>query len=481
VAPRGRHLIVLGALTALAAALRFATLGLQSLDYDEAYTAGVVIPGSFGHMWSLLPKTESSPPLHYVLEWAWTRPFGLGEVSVRFISALAGTAVVPVVYAAGRRLGSARAGLVAAALVAVNPFLVWYSQEARAYSLLTLLGALSFLAFAAALRDPSPRRLALWAGVCALALWTHYFAVFLVAAEAAWLLWRSPARRRVAIAIAAVAAAGTAVLPLALDQADGRTDWITGQGLPARVAGVISKFLLGEVDPVGNAVLVLAAGALAGLAVWCALRLPDRSGLAVAAGVAAAAVALPLALEPAGLHYLIARNVIAALPVAAVAGGLALSRGPAGTVGAALLCALSLAIVLAGALDHRLQRPDYGGAARALAPVGLGQAVVTPFLGSTPVEYYLPGSAAGQANVDSFTVVQALRRRDAGGPSRDPVPPAPPGFRLASRIDRPSYSLTRYRAPAPTAVSLGAAQAQIPGGPGREPLVLVWPHGSDGR
>lgn len=472
---------MLGALTALAAALRFATLGLQSLEYDEAYTAGVVLPGSFGHMLSLLPKTESSPPLHYLLEWVWTRPFGRSEVSVRFISALAGTAVVPVVYAAARRLGSSRAGLVAAALVAVNPFLLWYSQEARAYGLLTLLGALSFLAFVAALQDPSPRRLALWAGVCALALWTHYFAVFLVAAEAAWLLWCSDARRRVALAVAAVAAAGLAVLPLALDQADGRTDWITGQGLATRVGAVVSKFLLGEVDPVGNAVLALVAAAAAGLALWCALRLRDRSRLAVAAGVAAAGVALPLALEPAGLHYLIARNVIAALPVAAVAAGLALSRERAGIAGAVLLSAFCLALVVAGALDHRLQRPDYGSAARALVPVQPGQAVVTPFFGSTPLEYYLPGSAAGQANVSSFTLVQALRRRDAGGPDRDPVPKPPPGFRLAHTTVRPSYSLTRYVAPVPTAVGVGEAQALVPAGPGREPLVLVWPHGSDGR
>src|SRR5436305_1457266 len=98
VAPRGRHLIALVAITALAAALRFATLGHQSLDFDEAYTAGLVLPGSLGHMLSQLPKTESSPPLFYVLDWIWTRPFGLGEVAVRFLPALAGTALVPVTY-----------------------------------------------------------------------------------------------------------------------------------------------------------------------------------------------------------------------------------------------------------------------------------------------------------------------------------------------------------------------------------------------
>ncbi len=480
---RDRHLQALAALTLLAAGLRFATVGLQSFDYDEAYTVSLALPGSLGHVLSQLPKTESSPPLHYVLAWVWTQAFGLGEAGVRSLSALAGTAVVPVVYAATRRLASARAALIAAALVAVNPFLVWFSQEARPYALLTLLGALSFWAFAAALEDPTPRRLALWAAAAVLVLWTHYFAAFLVAPELLWLLWRSPERRRVALACAAVAAAGAAELPLALDQADGRTDWITSQLLGARVAGVASKFLLGEVDPTSDAALVVVALAAAALAGWGALRAErsERTALMLAAGVAAVAIALPLALEAVGAHYLVAKNVIAALPVLAVAAGIALGVRRWGLAGAIGLCAFSLAIVVAGALDPRLQRPDYGAAARELSPLAPGQVVVTPFHGSVPLELYLRGAVVGPATTTNLTLVQPLRRRDAGGPDRDPTPPAPAGFVLARRVARDTYTLVRYRSRTPVALTPAMAFPLAPGRPGREPFILTWPNGSHVR
>ena len=63
-----------------------------------------------------------------------------------------------------------RAGLIAAALVAFNPLLIWYSQEARAYSLLVLLTAISLLAFAYVRAAPSGRGMAVWAVASGLAL-----------------------------------------------------------------------------------------------------------------------------------------------------------------------------------------------------------------------------------------------------------------------------------------------------------------------
>src|SRR5947209_20619831 len=92
----------------LAAALRFATLGVQSFDFDESFTVGAVLNGSLGHALHTIPLTESSPPLYYVLAWFWAQAFGLSEVGIRSLSALFGTALVPVAYVIGRRLGSTR-------------------------------------------------------------------------------------------------------------------------------------------------------------------------------------------------------------------------------------------------------------------------------------------------------------------------------------------------------------------------------------
>ena len=76
---------------------------------------------------------------HGVLAWLWVQAFGTGEVGLRLFSAVAGVATVPVVYAVGRTLASRRIGLVAAALAATSPYLVFYSQEARSYALFALL------------------------------------------------------------------------------------------------------------------------------------------------------------------------------------------------------------------------------------------------------------------------------------------------------------------------------------------------------
>ncbi|MGH2920112.1 MAG: glycosyltransferase family 39 protein, partial [Solirubrobacteraceae bacterium] len=169
------------------AALRFATLDAQSLWYDEAVTAQL-LHLDVGTMLDAIGDSESTPPLYYVLAWLWTQLAGTGEAGLRSLSALLGSATIPVVWALGRRLGGDRAALVAAALAAANPLLIWFSQEARAYALLALLGALSALLWLRALDAPGDnRRLLAWGAVAALSLATHYFAVFLLVPQALWL------------------------------------------------------------------------------------------------------------------------------------------------------------------------------------------------------------------------------------------------------------------------------------------------------
>src|SRR5436190_482646 len=95
------------------AVLRFATLDVQSLWYDEAVTAELLRMNLSGLLHAI-PNSESSPPLYYVLGWLWTHVFGTGEVGLRSLPALIGTATIPVVWALGRRIGGDGAGLVAA-------------------------------------------------------------------------------------------------------------------------------------------------------------------------------------------------------------------------------------------------------------------------------------------------------------------------------------------------------------------------------
>ena len=116
----------LGAVILAGAALRFATLGIQSYHHDEAWTAGVVLHKSLFTTLDKVSGTESTPPLYYLLAWVWSKLFGNAEWGLRSLSALFGVATIPVAFAIGRRLAGNRAALITAALVALNPALIWY-------------------------------------------------------------------------------------------------------------------------------------------------------------------------------------------------------------------------------------------------------------------------------------------------------------------------------------------------------------------
>ena len=149
------------ALTLFGTFLRFWRIGHQGFWFDEGNTA-LLVHFSLGKMLGLIPHTESTPPLYYCVAWVWARIFGSGETALRSLSALAGVAMIPVVYGAGARLVSRRAGVFAAAFAACSPLLIWYSQEARSYQLLALVSALSLLAFAHARARPTRGTLAAW-------------------------------------------------------------------------------------------------------------------------------------------------------------------------------------------------------------------------------------------------------------------------------------------------------------------------------
>src|SRR3954463_10784875 len=136
------------ALTALAAAIRFASLSGQSFWLDESYALGNIRFHSFAGMFDWMRVHEMTPPLYFLLARAWTHVFGFGEVGFRSLSALLGTAVVPLVYAAGAAFRSRRLGLIAAGFAAFSPVMIWYSQEGRNYALVLFLAAVAFLAFA---------------------------------------------------------------------------------------------------------------------------------------------------------------------------------------------------------------------------------------------------------------------------------------------------------------------------------------------
>ena len=449
------------ALTVVGAVVRFATLDQQSFWLDELVTVSLV-RGGFADMLSAIPKNEATPFLYYVLAWPWARLFGLGEIGLRSLSALAGAAVVPAAYGAGAALVSRRAGIVAAALVSVNPILVWYSQEARSYSLLAFLSACALLFFGRALRSAGWRSLAGWSVFSSLAIATHYFAVFLVLPEAVWLVSRGRSRRSALFASLVPTAVLLAHVPLVLVQR-GNGGAVSGTLLFSRIAGIPTGLVVGYSFP---AELAGSAAAAALLVVGLALLVTRSSAelrrrALVPGGLAVVSIAVPVALALAGADYVIVRNLILAVVPAAVCVATGFAANRLGLAAAGALCALSLAIGLTASIDDRYGRTDWRGAAERLASPTVGRAiVVTPYMSRSLWSPYLPGlrePSGGKTTVREIAVVGlATEGGFSGGSVRPPggEPPAPPaGFTLVAAERTPTFTLFRYRAARPISLS----------------------------
>ena len=457
---RGRHLQLLGGIVVVAAIARFATLDEQSFWYDEAVTVGLVEMG-FGDMLGEIPDSESTPPLFYSLAWLWAKVFGTGEIGLRSLSALCGTAVIPVIYAIGARAAGVRVGLVAAAIAALNPVLVWYSQEARTYALLVLLAGLSFLFFVRLLTgDPRRRTVVLWAVVSALALATHYFAAFLVAIEAVWLLVTAANRRPIAIASAGIAAVELALLPLLLHQRSlDLADFIDQIPLGYRIARTPKQFLVGF-DAPGEAVAAILAGLVVAFAFWLVWSRGDdreRRAALVGLGVGGTLLVGTTLLALIGVDYLDTRNVLVAWPplALAVAAGLgARAAGRAGLAATGALVVLGAFTVVLVNTDATLQRDDWRGVAHALGDPAAGPraVVVTPFTAEQTFAVYRPDmelmSDDGTAvrEIDYVALPQRRRTQSRPGPPPRPEnhPPPIPGFTLIDTHFEKTFTLLRY-------------------------------------
>ena len=478
---------LLAGVVVVGAWLRFATLGSQSYWFDEAQAAHE-LHLSFGSMLNSMVVHETNPPLYFVLGWLWARVFGTGEVGLRSLSALAGTAVIPIAYLCGRELVSRRAGLLAAALTALSPFMIWYSQEAREYMLLAALCTASLLYFAKAWHRPTTRNVALWGVFSALAVLTHAFAGFLVAPEALWLLYVIR-DRAIAIAAGAVAAVQVALLPLLFSHATSSLlGFIDETPLHLRIQQVPVAFGLGTLyQSPGVRYGLLGAAVLVGACIVLLLVGANSSelrGAGAAAALAAVVLLVPLVVALLGEDYYIPRALIPAWIPLAVVVGAACTASRARAPGAVLAVVLLASFVYAQVKisdNAQYQRPDWRGVARALGPARATRAIVAND-GSTatdPLAIYLPGvpwtgGPAGPVTVDEVDVV--------GHRWQTRAPALPAGTRLVSShtvddflVDR--FSIAPARALTQSQITAIAGQLLTPPVAGAAVLVQS-PHGA---
>jgi Dolichyl-phosphate-mannose-protein mannosyltransferase len=376
-------LLLVGTITVVGLLLRLPSFE-DSLYGDELSTYFIVTDHSLGRVIDLLQgnSVDLNPPLFFVLAWALER-LGDPPQLIRLVSLLAGSAAIPLTYLLGLWTVGRRAALVGGALVALSPFLIFYTTEARAYGLVLCLAVLCTLVLLKALNTD---RLGWWAAysACSCALiYTHYPPLFLLLGQFAWAFWTRPeARGALVAANVAAAIAYLPWLPTVLDNT---------RSPGAKTIGILNPFGLDaiktdlghwfighpyipiETVPGVVAIAMLVAGlasAVLGLAVRVRSAARNRAAFGIPAG---AVLILVLALStPVGLALYSslrdsvweARNLTPSWP------GLALAVGALVTSADGVLRMAAVALVIGGysiagvnMLEKSSQRPAYEEAA----------------------------------------------------------------------------------------------------------------------
>jgi hypothetical protein len=449
------ELLLVTGLTLVGLAIRVAQFG-QSIWADELSTVWILDGNGLGDVLSSVYSTdEITPPLYFVLAWAAVQ-VGPDPEWARLPSLLAGSATIPLVYLLGLRTVGSRAGLVGAAVLALSPFMIHYSVEARAYALMIALVTASTLFLLSALEDRRARWWVLYALCSCGALLSHYTAVFPLAAQFAWALWaHREAARPLLLANLGVLVGFAPWIPGFIADNDSPTTQILSALQPFTFEAVrfaVEQWAVGypyvrlESVPGWTAGVLLAAGF--GLALFAGAlraigwqrrvrpslpeavrRVPPRVVLVVA--LALAAPVGEAIYSAVGTNVLGARNLNASWP------GLALALGAAVTAAGPLVGAVSAALLLAGfavgaslTLDPDRARIDYAAAANVIERRWSPGDVVVDAASLTPVpltglDNYLP-----QTNPE-FRL--GLPASDEPFMVADPVPP--PDRLIADAID----------------------------------------------
>jgi Dolichyl-phosphate-mannose-protein mannosyltransferase len=386
---------MVAAITVVGAAMRLVVLH-DSPFADELSTYWIVSEHGLGGVISTVHSdAEITPPLYFVLAWLTTR-LDLTVEMLRAPSFLAGVAAIPLVYLVGARTVGRTAALVAAAITALSPFMVYYSTEARGYELMIALALLSTLAMLVAIDDRRARWWVLYAASSCAAVYTHYTAVFVLGAQLVWLLWARPEARRPALL--ANLGSSLAFLP-----------WISGliadlNSPTTKILGALEPFDLHSVTialerwsigypqrfvglgsvPGAIGLILIGLGVAVAIASVTARGRPRASWLARGdrwlALIVALALAAPVseaAVSLVGTNIFSIRNLAVSWPAFALflAALVSAGRYPLRIASATFLIA-GFGIGAARMLDPAHQRPDYEAAARFVERDSSGRDVV---------------------------------------------------------------------------------------------------------
>src|SRR5215217_2087790 len=178
--------LMLLAILLVALLLRVFQLDAESLWLDEATSVYI----AYHNLIEILriSFSDRNPPLYYLFLHYWMQLFGDSEFSVRLPSALFGVFSVAMLYKVGTLLFNKWTGLISAFILAISAYQIYYSQEARAYSMMVLLALISFYFFLKLFEGKHYWILAGYVLSSTALMYTHYYGLFLVFAQALFVL-----------------------------------------------------------------------------------------------------------------------------------------------------------------------------------------------------------------------------------------------------------------------------------------------------
>ena len=183
-----RYLGFVGVLTFVAFALRLLRLDASGLGYDELFSlAAGTLP--FPDWLIAVLEDRVHPPGYYFLGQFW---YGIGhaEFIVRYLSVCFGVLAIPLIFHLGKTIVDKRLGLIAAALMTISPFHIYYSQEARMYSLIAFLAIGANYFFIRLLERGKVRDALGYVVLTTCGLYTHYLYAMVVLAQMVFVVLR---------------------------------------------------------------------------------------------------------------------------------------------------------------------------------------------------------------------------------------------------------------------------------------------------
>jgi mannosyltransferase len=208
--------------------------------------------------------TGNNPPLYEIFLHYWIKAFGIEPWAVRMPSLIFSALTAPVIYRIGQRYATARAGVIAAAIFTISTMHIYFSHEARVYSLFVLLATLSLYFYLGIAREPGRKRNYVLLFITNLVLiYSHYFGFFVLLVELVSLPLIEHRRRAVKgvlVMMAALAVCYTPMIVVFLQRAQESVEgtWVSAPAI-TEVYGNLNRFLNNKYNTL--VLIILFAGA----------------------------------------------------------------------------------------------------------------------------------------------------------------------------------------------------------------------------